>query len=351
MELTSRVVRIEQLTAAEIALWETYRSQQAFLQNPFYSPLFVRTVAHAHPLVFICVIEHNGRALGFFPFQYRNAVQRGLRSASCVGEDLADHCGLIAHPDLHLDPTSLLRLSRLNYFYFTHLDVAQLGHGLSSERTQSGPILEFPPNGAGGWQPPQMGKAFISETARRERQLQKHLGPLRFEWHTDDGAEVERIIDMKRRQYRRTGVNDALAELWKRRVLQTLAGYCDPGCTGVVSRLYAGDTWVASHLGLRTHRVMHYWFPVYNPELARYAPGRLLIMRLIAAAHAAGVREFDHGGGESAAKRKFANGEHLYYRGAWYRRGLSAFVCRGTDAARWRLAAMWWRAATAARSD
>ena len=54
--------------------------------------------------------------------------------------------------------------------------------------------------------------------------------------------------------------------------------------------------------------VLHYWFPVYDPEFAKYSPGMQLMLRTCQAAHSHGITRIDMSYGESAFKKKFCNG-------------------------------------------
>jgi CelD/BcsL family acetyltransferase involved in cellulose biosynthesis len=73
---------------------------------------------------------------------------------------------------------------------------------------------------------------------------------------------------------------------------------------GVCSTLRAGDRLVAVHVGMRSPQVLHWWFPAYDRELARYSPGMILLFRLAEAAHSAGIRTIDLGKGDEDYKQR-----------------------------------------------
>ena len=66
--------------------------------------------------------------------------------------------------------------------------------------------------------------------------------------------------------------------------------------------LYAGDRPVAAHLGLRSDRVLAYWFPAYDPDLGRYSTGVALCLRMAEAAAADGIGHIDLGKGAARYK-------------------------------------------------
>ena len=337
--LTSRVVRGQDLSPSDIQAWDALCKSWPHLRTPFFSPHYARAVAAVRPGVYICVLQRGSAPVGFFPFQFANPLYRALGAAERVGEEMTDHFGLIAEPDLRVDAQSLLKLAGLHHVDFTHLDESQLTFGLEGERPQIGYVMHFDSGGNYWEELRRSNRKYVSETERKERQLQGKCGPLRFCWSETDWREPLRvIIRRKSEQYVRTGKDDWLATQWKQRLLEVLASSDAETCRGVLSTLYAGDTWVASHFGLRCCGVLHYWFPVYNTELGQYGPGHLLRRALIAGATEHGIHTVDHGLGDALHKRVCTNAVQTYYRGAWFTPGAAAVFCRAAYSARWRWA-------------
>jgi CelD/BcsL family acetyltransferase involved in cellulose biosynthesis len=251
---------------------------------------------------------------------------------------MSDYFGIVAEPDLTLRGKELLRLASLTHLSFTHLDETQLQHGLEGESPEPGLRIHFPEGGAAYWQELRRSDKKLGEdTLRRERQLISQVGPIRFQLQeTDWQAPLEHLIERKRDQYRRTGATDSLATPWKQQLIRSLAAQTEAACGGMLSTLYAGETWVASHFGLRCGDLLHYWFPVYNSDLHRFAPGRLLLKQVLEGSTSVGLRQIDRGSGDSPAKRDFANLRHSYYRGAWFRPGLRSTACRAALSLQWR---------------
>lgn len=338
--MESRVVPAAELTSEELERWEELCREQPHLRSPFYSPHYTQAVASVRPHVLVCVLRGAGGAAGFFPFQFRSTAHRLLGAAERVGEEMTDFCGLIAEPGLRLDPRQLLRQAGLNYYYFTHLHENQLVYGLEGEKPVLGLSIRFDLGEKGYWDYlSSADRKLTADTDRLERQAERDLGPLRFclaerEWK----APLDHLLREKGKQYIRTGRKDVFAVAWRRRLVEALAESSAEGCTGVLSTLYAGETWLASHFGIRRGELLHYWFPVYNIDVKRYAPGRLLLKKLIREGPGAGILELDQGAGESFAKRKMSHGENGYqvYRGAWYRPGGRSALYRGLQSLQWR---------------
>jgi CelD/BcsL family acetyltransferase involved in cellulose biosynthesis len=73
-----------------------------------------------------------------------------------------------------------------------------------------------------------------------------------------------------------------------------------------VTRLRAGDSTVAAHLGFATPDRFIYYLPTFDQEFSRYAPGRVLAFALVRESIEAGRRWFDLGIGDEPYKGEFA---------------------------------------------
>ncbi|MBF0324520.1 MAG: GNAT family N-acetyltransferase [Alphaproteobacteria bacterium] len=288
------------------------------------------------------MIKREGRTIAFLPYQFASRTHRLLGFGQRVGGELNDSFGLVAAADCELSPLRLLRLAGLNALLFTHLDQGQARFGLAGSQPQPGLRIDLSLGSAVYWEAlKRRDKRFVADTERRERKLIEAHGPLRLSFHHDNSdAELTRLIARKREQYARTGVADSLADAKTRQFLRRLVKSDDPLCRGVMSTLHAGSTWVASHFGLMHHGTLHFWFPVYNPDLQPFSPGRILVASLIGQADALGIRCIDRGVGDSQAKRDFANAEHTFTRGLWHRHTVSAGLIRAGLSLRWRLDGM-----------
>jgi CelD/BcsL family acetyltransferase involved in cellulose biosynthesis len=336
--LQSRVVLAAQLTAHDIAAWDNLCREHTHLRSAFLSPHYCMAVAACHPRVRICVIEKQGQAVGFLPFQFRNLAQAVLGAAERVGEEMTDYFGLVGRPGLQLDSCTMLRLANLHFLCFSHLDETQFSYGLQGENPERGyrMVIQDP---VCYWRNLRNShKNFVTNTERKERQVEARFGPLRFTAvETDWQRAMETLLKEKSAQYLRSGRHDLLGIRWKRNLVEMLADVQEETCSGMLSTLYAGETWLASHFGLRCMNVLHYWFPVYNQKFGQFGPGRLLIKALIGASASLGINTIDHGAGEARYKLQCSNRTHEYFRGTWQRTGLRSFIGRAATNLRWRM--------------
>ncbi|MFZ6691563.1 GNAT family N-acetyltransferase [Undibacterium sp. SXout20W] len=339
INLSSRVVKPSAMTQTEIALWEQLSSKHAELASPFLSFHYVYAVEKTGANVRVCILENQNQICGFFPFQFKNWMWKILKSAIPVGGQMTDYFGLIAPTSLRITPLQLLTLARLNHINFSHLDEHQLTYGLTGEQPRIGlriPCREISPSDRSVGI---FNKKQSSEVHRREKLLIEEIGPIRFTFNQliNRPSNLRQLIEQKRRQYARTGVPDALADSWKIKLLEQLLCTESPACTGLLSELYAGDQWIASHFGIMGNGILQYWFPVYNPSMAKYSPGRLLLKYIYSMAIQHQVHTIDRGEGTSHGKNEIRSEEHLFYRGAWYNNAPSAFIVRSFQSLVWRL--------------
>lgn len=341
-ELEGRVIPAQDLSAGEIAAWDELCRSLPHLGNPFFSPHYTRAVASVRPHVYVCVLERGGRPAGFLPFQFRTGAHRLLGSGERVGEAMTDYFGLIAEPELRLDEQTLLRLSGLEILNFSHLDEAQLEYGLPGDKPEAGCLMNMECGPEAYWKMlRQEHREFTSNTERRQRTVEREFGALRFTpMESDWSAPLDHLLQYKSKQYAATGRRDLFAVEWIRRLMDTLAASREETCAGIVSTLYAGETWVASHFGLRCLEMLHYWLPVYNPDLSRLGPGRMLLRAFIERSAEMGIRRIDHGLGEARYKQECSNARHTYYRGAWQRSSVRSLLGRAAESARWRIEGM-----------
>ena len=104
-----------------------------------------------------------------------------------------------------------------------------------------------------------------------------------------------------------------------------------------LSALYAGDTLVAAHFGMRSPAVWYWWFPVDSHTHQTYSPGSLLLLRVAEAAGAQGHQLLDLGKSDERYKLSFADCETPVVEGLITRPTLSD-ACAHHEKAHWLLA-------------
>ena len=95
---------------------------------------------------------------------------------------------------------------------------------------------------------------------------------------------------------------------WTTELMRRVMEVQTPEFAGVCSVLRAGDRVVAVLAGMRSRRVLHWWFPTYDQEFAKYSPGIILLMRIAEAVAATGIRSIDLGKGDARYKSSVMTG-------------------------------------------
>ncbi len=292
------------VAAADLARWKGWLADSPCA---FLSPSFAQAVEGARGGVRVCLIYEGSELAAVFPYQFIEGLSGRVGGAERVGGHLSDACGVVARPGFRIAPGALVTLAGIAGFEFSHLPASQLAFGLDGERPEVAHRIELPLGGRQYWADlAARDKKFTSDTDRRVRKLVNEIGPLTLRLHDGSSAALDHLVARKRERYRITGVADALGADWTRRLLAGLAPSAEDDCRGLCSTLHAGDTWVASHFGLLAYGTLHYWFPVYNDDLHRYAPGRQLMRALFDADDQSTVRVIDRGAGDTQAKRDFS---------------------------------------------
>lgn len=335
--LSARVIAPADLSESERERWTSICDEWAPLQSPFMSWQYAHAVGITIATARVCIISQSRRPVAFLPFQFESGVGRWLKAAEPAGGRMTDYFGLIAPPSFRISPRRLLRLAGIDSFLFHHLDESQQRLGLAGDHPRVGLCIDLSDVPAYLEGLRSANKDLVRDTERRRRKIVKDVGPLRFEFRSKENGALSRLIEAKLAQYERTNqTRPVLESAWARDLIAELSRLRDRECEGVLSVLMAGDVWVAMHFGLLGRGTLHYWFPVYNPALRAYAPGRLLLMCMIENARELQIARIDRGEGDSLAKREFANAEHTFLAGAWGRPGFRFLAHRFIKSVTWR---------------
>jgi CelD/BcsL family acetyltransferase involved in cellulose biosynthesis len=311
MSVGYRLVTPDALDAASLDTWHGIQSTTNALASPYFCPEFTQLVGEVRDDVRVVVIENDGRIVGFFPHQ-----RSFLGLGKPVGGPLSDYHGVIARSDATWEIEPLIRAANLSVWSFDHLvDDARKFNSYIKERTSS-PQMDL---SSGYVQYAQgrrnAGSDYIRKTEGLARKLGREVGELRFTLHESGSEAIEQLIRWKRTQYREAHLPDAFAVPWTGDLLRRIARTQTDNFAGICSVLRAGERIVAIHMGMRSASVLHYWFPAYDPELAKFSTGIILLLRMAEALAAMGVRTIDLGEGKSQYKERLMTGEVLLQTG------------------------------------
>jgi CelD/BcsL family acetyltransferase involved in cellulose biosynthesis len=288
------------LGAAELAMWQGVRATNPALDSPFFNPAFTAAVHAVFGDVQVAIDDDHQV---WFPLQVsgRTAKPAGL---GC------DYQGPITALGVAVDPLDLVRGTGLRALRFDHLlERAEFAPWV--EERQISPFIDAA-DGLDGYltRVGKSGKEKMSRIRGKTKRAGRELGDVRLVWDTDEPDLLDWLIDIKRAQYETTGGYDFFATPRHREFVHHLLTTRGDGFAGVLSAVYAGDTLLAAHFGLRDGGVLHWWFPVFNREHSDLAPGWMLLRELISAGPAIGITRIDLGRGEEDYKTRAMTGAH-----------------------------------------
>jgi CelD/BcsL family acetyltransferase involved in cellulose biosynthesis len=289
------VAHPSELGPDEIEKWHCIHDMMGSLANPFLCPEFAVAVGRFRPGARVAVLADGQDIVGFFPFERRRF---GVGVPIAAG--LTDCQGLVSTPAAEWDPRELLRACRLSVWQFDHLTQGQQPFARYASAVAPSPVIDLA-NGYPAYQEKLRAKSpqFCRDVARKARRLEREAGDLRFVVDSRDTAELRALIGWKSAQYRRNGWVDVFSRPWITDLVHYLFTLNGDRFGGLLSLLYAGDTVVAGHFGLRSRAVLAHWFPAYDPLFGRQSPGLIQHLKMAQEAAVHGVRLIDMGtGGE-----------------------------------------------------
>ena len=309
------IAGIETLGDADWAIWRAMLEANPALASPYFRPEFARVAGRVSPGAAVAVFSRDGETVGFFPHQRRGGAMQPLAAP------MNDYHGIIAFPgeapSLE-EAAEVLGAARLNLTAW----VGPTGLGEDRRTVQ----VELDGSGYDGWYAGRrvtFGK-FFKDKERARRSMEAELGPLRVEHGLRDAALLDWLIDLKRDQYRRTGRHDIFACGWTADLLHALLKEEGEGLGGSLATLWAGDRLTAVEYSLHAGDQYHFWFPGYEPSLARCSPGILLSLDTMRLASADGYRTFDFGFEGEHYKKYFCNGFKVVREAVVLKPGLGA---------------------------
>lgn len=318
--MTGLKVDIVKVDALDETAWSDWRAMLAAdpsLNSPYFRPEFAQVAGRISPAAAVAVFSRGGETVGFFPHQRRGGAVQPLAAP------MNDYHGVIAFPGQAPSLEEVARAlgaARLNVTAW----VGETGLGEDRRTVQ----VELGEGGYEGWYADRranQGK-FFKDKERARRSMEAELGPLRVERGLRDPSLLDWLIALKRDQYRRTARHDIFACGWTVDLLHALLKEGRDGFGASMAGLWAGDRLTAIEYSLHAGDQYHFWFPGYEPSLARCSPGILLSMDTMRLASDLGYRTFDFGFEGEHYKKYFCNGARIVREAVVLRPGLGAAV-------------------------
>jgi CelD/BcsL family acetyltransferase involved in cellulose biosynthesis len=292
------VVRPSELGPVEISAWHSMQRKTESLTNPFLCPEFAVAVDKFRSDARVAVLTEGAGIAGFFPFQRRH-----LGVGVPIGAGLNDCQGVIHAPGLEWNPQELIKACKMSVWQFDHLIQAQRSFDRYKTATAASPVIDLADGFPAYYQKLQIeSPRFCKDVERKTRTLALTVGELSFIMDSRDSSRLRSLIAWKSGQCRRNNWINLFDRPWVIDFLDYLFSSHNDHFGGLLSVLYAGDTPVAAHFGLRSGHVLAAWFPAYDTRYARQSPGLIQFLRMSEETVTAGVRLISLGKGTARFK-------------------------------------------------
>jgi CelD/BcsL family acetyltransferase involved in cellulose biosynthesis len=303
------IVAIDALDDADLEAWHRLRRANATFDSPYFHPEFARAVHESGPRVDVIIERDEEGVRSLFAGHRVGSVFRP------VGWPGADFQGPIGRGDEPIDARRLVRAAGMRAMAFDHLlEIPGFEPWIESRRESPYVSVE------GGLEAylgraTKSGRDNMGQARRKANKAQAEHGELRFDAESTDANLLDAVIALKRARYVATGARDYFAAPGRIALLHRLLRTKVDGFAGVLSAVHVGPRLLAAHFGMRSGGVLHWWFPVYDPELASFSPGWVLLRELTAAAPELGLTRIDLGRGDDEYKRRAKTGQTIVCQG------------------------------------
>jgi CelD/BcsL family acetyltransferase involved in cellulose biosynthesis len=305
------IVRPKDLTPELAAAWRSRMTREGGADSPFLSPEWANAVEDARGGrgVRVVVIRDAGEARAFMP------VQTGQFTAIAAGGAMCDYEGVVGDPGRGFDPAAVVRALGVNTYDFAHVPAGQPAFARYAKGADRAWIVDLP-EGYERYAAAQRASASaLKEIDRKRRKVERELGELRFTALSVSQPDFERLVELKRGQYRATGQTDVLGVAWTQKLLQHLFDDARPGFGGGLFTLHIGGRLAAVHFHLMGARTIHAWIVAYEAGFERYSPGLILFQDILRWMDGQVWDRLDLGYGDYRFKAELSNAQQQLVRG------------------------------------
>ncbi|MCP5023866.1 MAG: GNAT family N-acetyltransferase [bacterium] len=326
-ERTTELVRLSKsspLAPGLAAAWSrelSLQAQRGECSGPFLGPEVANALGRSCDDVAVLVGYDDGQPKRFLAMHVAASGR-----ARALGGRFCDQSGPTGSMTSELLESMLKQVALKSWRYGRN----PLVHGLASQHIWSRSVSHIVEIGEGlddlRRRRRADGSRFVDQLLRKERKLEREVGPLRFEFAHGEQAALDKLLEWKSAQRQQTGSVDVFRQGWARAALENLHA---SGNGGKLNVLWAGDQLVAMHFGLADQRTLHWWIPTYDRRWATFSPGLILMLHLIRACRERGIQEIDLGHGDERYKASLATLTRGLYSGAVDESGVRCAVGRG----------------------
>ncbi len=298
------LVRPNELSTEDLALWARWRSADADMASPYFSPDWSQAVAKVRDDIRVAVFFNSeGHKSAFLPLQRPSRLV--LQPA---GGPLCDYQGAIGASGQMLDIQNLLKTTGASRYDYNNLLAKQASFARHAREIHVSRVIDLTQGHDAYLQNRRdNGSSETKRARKRKRKLSRDIDPVRLQPNCQDPELFEQLLTWKSNQYKRTGQTDVFNSGWALSLVRSLFETPSDDLGARLFALYAGDRLIALNLCLYSGTVLHSWFIAHNPEFSHFSPGLILFEEMIEHACQTGITEIDLGAGDYRFKLNLAN--------------------------------------------
>jgi CelD/BcsL family acetyltransferase involved in cellulose biosynthesis len=300
------LIRPDELTAEQAALWSAWQAADPALDTAFLAPEWVRAVERAHrgdpSHLGVAVLRDAGEVCGFL------ALKFGTVTALPAGAPMCDYQGLVMRPGAAITPRELVGGLGLHRLDFTHWIAEQAAFEPHMRGVCRSHIIDVT-DGYAAYEAERRaaGTGVLKDIDKKRRKVERELGEVRFTPVSRSSSDFDQLLAWKREQLHRTHQTDIFAPAWTRTLLADLFDSRDPDFGGALFTLHIGEKLAAAQFNLRASQGLHCWIIAHDPGLERYSPGMLMFQDIVRWMEATPYSRLDLGPGDVRFKLQMAN--------------------------------------------
>jgi CelD/BcsL family acetyltransferase involved in cellulose biosynthesis len=320
------------VTQREIDVWRGFCAAEPAFANPLLGPDFARLVGEARPDARVAVLSRGDELVGFLPFHGRAGAV-----AQPIGAAFSDYHALVSAPGARVEIGEALAAAGVSGLRLSGL-IDPHGAFACAQPSETEGYVIAPAQGPDAYYAALQGEnpKRFKNWRRLQNKLEREWGEVALASEAGSAETLDRLIDWKREQFKRTGAHDVFRPEWARRLFRSILG-AEGDARGVLITLRAGGRLVAGHFGLAVGAHAHAWLSVIDPDCAACGPGQVLTLRLAEIMPALGLSSYDLSPGYAHYKAPFATGQVAIGQGLAIAAGRTGAAARSLNAA-WALA-------------
>lgn len=288
--------------------WSLLQQSDSNFASPFFCPEFTSSLALYRDDIYVAFMEEDGDVVGVFPFRLgRCSIAKPMYMSDYEGlivkkglawklEDVLKSCGLVAWDFSHLIACQTA-LQKTNCLKMTSSAIINLSKGYEAYVT--------------GLRESRAKR--INNIFRQIRKIEQEVGTIIFKEDISDMSILHKLLEWKVAKYKSGKKLDA----WVIKTLEAIFLTRDNNFGGMLSALYAGQELIAAHFGMRSGKILHWWFPAYNKRFGKYSPGIILLLKTAEICSSLRIEVIDFGAGDEAYKRLLSNDSILIGEGCF----------------------------------